>query len=172
MIIKRFLLLLLVAFSVQQATAQSEAKVKNPLQDYQYKKEYSLGVRLQSNGFSVYTQYGWIKDLKRSRHIQLEYNYFVNYAQKRQKPYITSNGREHATTKAEIEKLSEVFRCFRLVPKQFDRLVKNMREMMDRVRVQERIVMKNCVEYAKMPKKNFMKSFSGNENSTAWIDLA
>ncbi|EGM76963.1 RNA polymerase sigma factor RpoD, C-terminal domain/RNA polymerase sigma factor, sigma-70 family [Rheinheimera sp. A13L] len=83
---------------------------------------------------------------------------------------IVKNGREHPTTKEEIEKLSEVFRCFRLVPKQFDRLVKNMREMMDRVRVQERIVMKNCVEYAKMPKKNFMKSFSGNENSTAWID--
>jgi RNA polymerase primary sigma factor len=83
---------------------------------------------------------------------------------------IVKNGREHPTTKEEIEKLSEVFRCFRLVPKQFDRLVKNMREMMDRVRVQERIVMKHCVEYAKMPKKNFMKSFSGNENSTAWID--
>ena len=83
---------------------------------------------------------------------------------------IVKNGREHPTTKEEIEKLSEVFRCFRLVPKQFDRLVKNMREMMDRVRVQERIVMKNCVEYAKMPKKNFMKAFSGNENSTAWID--
>jgi RNA polymerase primary sigma factor len=83
---------------------------------------------------------------------------------------ITSNGREHATTKAEIEKLSEVFRCFRLVPKQFDRLVKNMREMMDRVRVQERIVMKNCVEYAKMPKKNFLKAFTGNENSSAWIE--
>jgi len=83
---------------------------------------------------------------------------------------ITQNGREHATTKAEIEKLSEVFRCFRLVPKQFDRLVKNMREMMDRVRVQERIVMKHCVEYAKMPKKNFLKAFTGNENSSAWID--
>ena len=56
---------------------------------------------------------------------------------------IVKNGREHPTTKEEIEKLSEVFRCFRLVPKQFDRLVKNMREMMDRVRVQERIVMKH-----------------------------
>ncbi len=83
---------------------------------------------------------------------------------------ITQNGREHATTKSEIEKLSEVFRCFRLVPKQFDRLVKNMREMMDRVRVQERIVVKHCVEYAKMPKKNFLKAFTGNENSNAWID--
>ncbi|WP_417707425.1 RNA polymerase sigma factor RpoD [Rheinheimera aquimaris] len=83
---------------------------------------------------------------------------------------IVKNGREHATTKAEIEKLSEVFRCFRLVPKQFDRLVKNMREMMDRVRVQERIVMKHCVEYAKMPKKNFVKAFTGFETSTAWLD--
>lgn len=82
---------------------------------------------------------------------------------------IVKNGREHATTKEEIEKLSEVFRCFRLVPKQFDRLVKNMREMMDRVRVQERLVMKHCVEYAKMPKKNFVKAFTGFETSTAWL---
>lgn len=94
MVMKRFLLFLLVAFSVQCAVAQKEVKVNNPLQDYQYKKEYSLGFRLQSNGFSVYTQYGWIKDLKRTRHIQLEYNYFINYAQKRQKPVISSNGRE------------------------------------------------------------------------------
>jgi RNA polymerase primary sigma factor len=83
---------------------------------------------------------------------------------------IEKNGREHATTKAEIEKLSEVFRCFRLVPKQFDRLVKNMREMMDRVRIQERLLMKHCVEYAKMPKKTFVKAFTGNETSFAWID--
>ena len=82
---------------------------------------------------------------------------------------IVKNGREHAITKEEIIKLSEVFRCFRLVPKQFDRLVKNMREMMDRVRVQERIVMKHCVEYAKMPKKNFVKAFTGAETSTAWL---
>ncbi|MCH8537004.1 MAG: RNA polymerase sigma factor RpoD, partial [Alkalimonas sp.] len=83
---------------------------------------------------------------------------------------IVNNGREHATTKEEILKLSEVFRCFRLVPKQFDRLVKNMREMMDRVRVQERLIMKHSVEHAKMPKKAFVKAFTGNETSAAWID--
>ncbi|CAM5225213.1 RNA polymerase sigma factor RpoD [Alishewanella longhuensis] len=44
-----------------------------------------------------------------------------------------------------------------------------MREMMDRVRVQERLVMKHCVEYAKMPKKNFVKAFTGFETSTAWL---
>ena len=55
------------------------------------------------------------------------------------------------------------------MPKQFDRMVKNMRSMMDRIRVQERIVMKHCVAAAKMPKKDFIKAFSGNETSTDWL---
>ncbi len=45
-----------------------------------------------------------------------------------------------------------------------------MREMMDRVRIQERLVMKYCVMHAKMPKKDFIKAFAGNETSTAWLD--
>lgn len=49
--------------------------------------------------------------------------------------------------------LSDVFKQFRLVPKQFDYLVNNMRAMMDRVRTQERLIMKLCVEISKMPKK-------------------
>ena len=40
---------------------------------------------------------------------------------------------------------------------------------MDRIRVQERIVMKHCVAAAKMPKKDFIKAFSGNETSTDWL---
>lgn len=65
----------------------------------------------------------------------------------------------------EILKLSEVFKQFRLVPKQFDYLVNSMRSMMDRVRTQERIIMKLCVEQCKMPKKNFITLFTGNETS-------
>lgn len=37
--------------------------------------------------------------------------------------------------------------------------------MMDRVRTQERIIMKLCVEQCKMPKKNFITLFTGNETS-------
>ena len=48
-------------------------------------------------------------------------------------------------------------------------MVKNMRSMMDRIRVQERIVMKHCVITAKMPKKDFIKAFAGNETSTVWL---
>ncbi|GAB3030897.1 RNA polymerase sigma factor RpoD [Bowmanella dokdonensis] len=83
---------------------------------------------------------------------------------------ISSKGRDHADAKTEIAALSEVFKEFRLVPKQFDRMVKNMRNMMDRVRVQERIVMKHCVMNAKMPKKDFIKAFAGNETDNAWLE--
>ncbi len=82
---------------------------------------------------------------------------------------IASEGRSHAKSRKEIDELSEIFKEFRLVPKQFDRMVKNMRGMMDRIRVQERIVMKHCVTGAKMPKKDFIKAFSGNETSTDWL---
>ncbi|KXI28725.1 RNA polymerase subunit sigma-70 [Paraglaciecola hydrolytica] len=82
---------------------------------------------------------------------------------------IAKKGRSHKDARAEIFDLSEIFKEFRLTPKQFDRMVKNMRGMMDRVRVQERIVMKHCVMNAKMPKKDFIKAFSGNETSTEWL---
>ena len=83
---------------------------------------------------------------------------------------ITQFGREHPDARVEIDKLSDLFKQFRLVPKQFDRLVQDMRAMMQRVRVQERLVMKAAVEQAGMPKRAFMKAFAGNENSLAWVD--
>ena len=61
---------------------------------------------------------------------------------------IETKGRTHADSRKEINALSDIFKEFRLVPKQFDRLVRNMREMMDRVRIQERLVMKYCVMHA------------------------
>ncbi|QHM72461.1 RNA polymerase sigma factor RpoD [Mixta intestinalis] len=85
---------------------------------------------------------------------------------------IKAKGRSHADAIEEIQKLSEVFKQFRLVPKQFDYLVNNMREMMERVRTQERIIMKLCVELCKMPKKNFITLFTGNETSETWFQAA
>ena len=85
---------------------------------------------------------------------------------------IEKNGRADAKSKEEIAKLSEVFKEFRLVPKQFDRMVKNMRSMMDRVRVQERLAMKYCVAQAKMPKRDFIRKFAGNETTLDWLHEA
>jgi RNA polymerase primary sigma factor len=83
---------------------------------------------------------------------------------------IEENGRDHHESVKCLFEIGEIFKEFRLVPKQFDRLVKSMRTMMDRVRVQERLLLKLCVEQAKMPKKNFVKHFTGHETDASWFN--
>ncbi len=78
---------------------------------------------------------------------------------------IEKNGRGHKDAQEAIDGVAEVFKEFRLIPKLFDRLVKNMRSVMDRLRVQERLIMKHCVMGAGMPKTTFIKIFPGNETS-------
>lgn len=85
---------------------------------------------------------------------------------------IKAKSRSHVDAIAEIQNLSHVFKQFRLVPKQFDFLVNSIRVMMDRVRIQERLLMKLCVELCKMPKKNFITLFTGNETSETWFKAA
>jgi len=83
---------------------------------------------------------------------------------------IDAKGRGHKDAEAAIDAIAEVFKEFRLVPKVFDRLVKNMRSVMDRLRVQERLIMKHCVVGAGMPKATFIKIFPGNETSLEWFE--
>ena len=83
---------------------------------------------------------------------------------------IKAKGRGHADAQVAIDALAEVFKEFRIVPKVFDRLVKNMRSVMDRLRVQERLIMKHCVVGAGMPKATFIKIFPGNETSKDWFE--
>jgi RNA polymerase primary sigma factor len=83
---------------------------------------------------------------------------------------INAKGRGHVDSQAAVDGIAEVFKEFRLVPKVFDRLVKNMRSVMDRLRVQERLIMKHCVVGAGMPKTTFIKIFPGNETSKSWFD--
>jgi RNA polymerase primary sigma factor len=83
---------------------------------------------------------------------------------------IEKNGRGHKDSQAAIDSVAEVFKEFRLIPKLFDKLVKHMRSVMDRLRVQERLIMKHCVVGAKMPKTTFIKIFPGNETSIGWFE--
>jgi len=83
---------------------------------------------------------------------------------------IEKKGRGHKDAQAAIDAVAEVFKEFRLIPKLFDKLVKNMRSMMDRLRVQERLIMKHCVMGAGMPKTTFIKIFPGNETSKNWFE--
>ncbi|CAM3505384.1 RNA polymerase sigma factor RpoD [Vibrio aerogenes CECT 7868] len=80
------------------------------------------------------------------------------------------NANQKASDASEL--VLDVFREFRLTPKQFDHLVDTLRGSMDRVRTQERLIMKHVVEYGKMPKKTFITLFTGNESNEAWLDEA
>ncbi|MBL0309101.1 MAG: hypothetical protein IPP77_05315 [Bacteroidetes bacterium] len=73
---------LLAFMGLSDAFSQSLIRKNLDLQDYQYKKEASGGVRVQTNGFSVFGEGGWIKDLKSTRLIQVEYSYYIDYRQK------------------------------------------------------------------------------------------
>lgn len=85
---------------------------------------------------------------------------------------IKTYGRASDKAQKEIENLSEIFKQFRLVGKQFDILVDSMRQMMERVRTHERAIMKICVEQCKMPKKQFVVFFTGSETNHDWFQKA
>ncbi|QCI23625.1 RNA polymerase sigma factor RpoD [Buchnera aphidicola (Macrosiphoniella sanborni)] len=82
---------------------------------------------------------------------------------------IKNKNRTHKDSLLEIYNLSEIFKQFRLVPKQFDHLVNSMRNMMERVRKQERIIIKLCVEICKMPKKKFIQIFPIKKIDHTWF---
>ena len=83
---------------------------------------------------------------------------------------INEHGRSSKAITDIKQEFLDVFRQFRLVPKQFDYLVNGLKNSMDRVRTQERLIIRTVVEYGKMPKKAFVQAFTGNESSDAWLD--
>ena len=82
--LKRFSIILTAIVFTLHLTAQKKQKMID-LQDYRYKHEASGGLRIQTNGVTVFAEYGWIKDIYRTRLLQLEYTYYIDYRQKRQK---------------------------------------------------------------------------------------
>ena len=80
------------------------------------------------------------------------------------------NGRNHAKSEAELEKLGEIFKSFKLTPRQFEPLLQHIRAVLTRLRRHEKTVMSLAVRSAKMPRKEFITSFPGNETNEKWID--
>ncbi|MFN8293608.1 MAG: hypothetical protein U0T72_07760 [Chitinophagales bacterium] len=93
---KQFAVLLLLVFSLG-LFAQKKERIYNPNDEYVYTREMSGGVRAQTNGFSLFLEYGFIKNIFKTRIIQLEYQYFVDYKLKREKavPIGKDTGRDY-----------------------------------------------------------------------------
>ncbi|MCG8378943.1 MAG: RNA polymerase sigma factor RpoD [Proteobacteria bacterium] len=78
-------------------------------------------------------------------------------------------GKDNNKTKVHEHELAQCFLELRLTPKFIDLLTDNLRDLIDRIRHTERLIMELCVKEAKMPRKEFIASFPGNETNLKWI---
>ncbi|WWO95515.1 MAG: RNA polymerase sigma factor RpoD [Candidatus Dasytiphilus stammeri] len=88
------------------------------------------------------------------------------------KQIIQSKGRKHPEALIEIDKLCNIFKEFRFKPKQFNILIHKMRFMMERVRLQERLLTTLCITDCQIPKDIFYELFIGNESNELWLKQA
>lgn len=82
---------------------------------------------------------------------------------------LKKNGKDHKRTVTLQNDLTDKFMELKLAPKFIDRLTMEVRELIDHIRSTERGIMKLCVKDAKMPRKDFIASFPGNEINTDWV---
>lgn len=81
---------------------------------------------------------------------------------------IARYGRNADSAGVNIAELGELFKYLKLIPKQYDPLVARVRIALHEVRKHERSVMRLCIREAKMPRKEFVESFPGNETNDKW----
>lgn len=71
-----------------------------------------------------------------------------------------------------LQKREELAKCFmdiKLASRQFNKLSKKMRTLLDEIRTQERHIMNLSVNKARMPRKIFINSFLNNETNLDWL---
>ena len=79
-------------------------------------------------------------------------------------------GRDSKQGAKALEELGEVFKFFKLAPRQFDPICMMARGALQVIREEEKKIMTQCVRYARMPRPEFLKCFPGNETNDKWID--
>ncbi len=79
------------------------------------------------------------------------------------------NGITHKKTLQKREALAKYFMDIKLAPRQFNKLSRKMRSLLDEIRMHERHIMNLCVNKGKMPRKAFISSFINNETNLEWF---
>lgn len=78
-------------------------------------------------------------------------------------------GKNHTKTLKIQKNLTDIFIHFKLSPKQFNKHSRKLREMLQDVQDQERIIVKICVDKAKIAKTEFIESYINNETNLDWL---
>ncbi|MBV1869443.1 MAG: RNA polymerase sigma factor RpoD [Gammaproteobacteria bacterium] len=83
---------------------------------------------------------------------------------------LDEHGINSKKTDAAKEELAEYFSVFKFIPRVYDKLVTQVREALAVIRKEERAIMNLCTRKARMPRKNFIRTFPSNETNLEWID--
>ena len=83
---------------------------------------------------------------------------------------VAKRGRLNEKSREELATLGELFKSFKLTPRQFEPLLSHVRAVLTRLRRHERTIMSLVIRSAKMPRKVFIASFPGSEVNPKWID--
>ncbi len=83
---------------------------------------------------------------------------------------IAKHGFDDPRTRKLRQQLAECFMSFKLVQRLVDELTANLRDVVERIRAQERLIMELCVGKAQMPRKTFIESFPDHETDLRWVD--
>jgi RNA polymerase primary sigma factor len=86
------------------------------------------------------------------------------------KDHLERFGRDGPQTRTSIKEVSEVFLQFKLVGSIFQELADILRDTIERIRTQEKVIMGLCVESAGMPRKVFIETFPDNETNPTWLE--
>ncbi len=80
------------------------------------------------------------------------------------------HGPDHKNAEKARKELAEEFLKFKLVPRQFDKLIRKMRNMLNEIRSHEKAIMKLCVVKAKLPRKEFIAIYPKEDPTVQWLD--
>lgn len=83
---------------------------------------------------------------------------------------LANEGRSSKKTQADFVKLADTFSLFKLVPRHHEEVVYMARDVLARMRRQERALIDLCVQQVKMPRKVFIKEYQGHETSISWVN--
>jgi len=82
---------------------------------------------------------------------------------------LEKHGQGHSSIKRQRNKLADEVMELRLTPKSIERFSVVVRELVDLVRAQEKVISTVCIRRAKIKRKTLFAHFVGNEADTNWI---
>ncbi|WP_420021822.1 RNA polymerase sigma factor RpoD [Buchnera aphidicola] len=146
----------------------TESKL-NKISDNQIKQTFSSDqdnhLKLEQNEDTIEDYNNIDPELAKKKFLQLKKQYYITHNT------IKKKKRNHIDSIQAIHELSEIFKQFRLVPKQFDYLIKNMRKIIKKIRLQEREILQLVTRTCKIPKKIFLQIFQENKTKNKWFKI-